>query len=124
MAKQRFRKEQVAEALHRARGMVAGAAQFLGCSPRTLLRYIARYPELEQVRDEARAEVVERVELKLMECALDGEPWAVRFLLRNWKPETYSEKYRFVHQAETPLQFELDDSARAVLYELLQRITE
>lgn len=122
MAKRRFTKQQVGDAIERAHGMLTGAARFLGCSTRTLLRYLQRYPELEQLRNEARGEAVEQVELRLLECALQGEAWAVQFLLRNWKPEVYGDRARLHHQHEpAPIELNLSDGDRAILYEILQR---
>jgi len=54
MNKQRFSKNEVANALLDANGNVAEAARALGCAWITVKRYMQRYPELEVMQRGAR----------------------------------------------------------------------
>ncbi len=64
-----YTKEQIASALIKTFGIKFAAARLLGCSRQTVDNYIERYPELEQVRHqakEARIDLFEEKQLKLV----------------------------------------------------------
>lgn len=119
--KQKYRLGEVAEALRVHHGQVCLAARALGCSYRTLLRYIEQYPELEDVRTAARRAVVEEVEGVLVERALAGESWAIQFLLRSWARGTYGEKVE-VHQQSVRVNYNLSDDDLRQLYGMVMRM--
>lgn len=124
MAKPKFTKQQIEEALRATHGQVVLAARRLGARYETLLRYLKRYPDLDALRQELRTSIGEQVELKLVEKALQGEPWAVQFLLKSWMREIYGERVAVHHSAEPlKLELKLSDADRRTLYEILQRAT-
>lgn len=79
----RLTKKAVVEALRASRGVVSGAARSLGVSRQALYKAIKRYG-LEGFLQEARDELLEHVEVKLIEAALRGEPWAVKLVLKRF----------------------------------------
>ena len=81
MKTQRYTPDQVAEALRRAHGIKTVAAASLRCSRRTVSRYIARYPRVREVYDQAREEFVDEAEVQLMDLVDDGKWPAVKFTL-------------------------------------------
>lgn len=87
--------EQVAWALRRNSGLILPAARTLQCSQRTIHSYIQRYPELEQVKQEARKTITNVAEVKLIEKVRNGDNWAVSLWLKT--QAGYSEKNVIEH---------------------------
>ena len=69
------------EALKASRGMIATAAQLLGCSRQTIYDAVARHSEINAVVAGERELMLDSAEMKLMEAVEAGESWAVKFML-------------------------------------------
>jgi hypothetical protein len=78
----KFTAAQVAAALKATKGMVYLAAQNLHCSPNTIMAYCKRYPSVEQAKVDARGEVLDEAELRLLAAIRRDEPWAITFYLK------------------------------------------
>jgi hypothetical protein len=83
MAAEKFTAEQVARAVTSAKGLVYLAARALGCSKRTVSRYVSKYDCVKEALEDARGEVVDVAEDKLFKALDAEEPWAIRFVLRS-----------------------------------------
>jgi hypothetical protein len=77
-----FTEAQVKDALTKTHGTIHVAAQVLGCSHRTVQRYLARFPNLAELADDFREMRVDRAELKLEDAVERGEPWAIVLTLK------------------------------------------
>lgn len=82
MAKQRYTATQVADTLQESNGLVGVAAERLGCTRRTVQRYIERYETVAQARDDARDNLTDTVEGKLIEKIKGGDTTAIIFYLK------------------------------------------
>lgn len=82
MAKLKITQAQALAALQETKGTIFLAAKRLGCSARTLLRYKARFPRIQEAVTDARGELVDTSELKLWQAVQDGQPWAIRLVLQ------------------------------------------
>ena len=88
-----FTQSQVAGALTAASGLVTSAAKRLGCNPKTLYRYIDRFPALKDVLREARESSIDLAESKLMEAIKAGNLTAIIFFLKTQgKSRGYTER--------------------------------
>lgn len=88
-------KAKVGDALIEARGIVTATAGLLDCSPQTVRRMLERYPELQALRLEARAFMLEEAEEQLFKKAREGNVTACVFLCRTLgikRPELPPEK--------------------------------
>lgn len=74
--------EQVVAALERNAGMVYMAARALGCNAQTIYNYRDKFPQVAEAIENARGEMIDTAELALKRAVLDGEGWAVCFLLK------------------------------------------
>jgi hypothetical protein len=85
MAKQRFSKKDIIDALKTTNGIKASAAEMLSCNRRTIDNYIERYPDIAEAYKELREKVIDIGEIKLVKMVQDEthpKHWdAVRFLL-------------------------------------------
>jgi len=77
----RLTKRKVEEAIRASRGVMSAAARALGVNRVSLYRAVRRYG-LEEVVREAREELLDLVEDRLIQAALEGKPWAVMFVLK------------------------------------------
>lgn len=82
MATQRYRQQQVIDALAETKGLMTFAAQRLGCAPNTVYAYVDRYPRVRAARDAARERQLDLAEAALFRAIGEGESWAVQFYLR------------------------------------------
>lgn len=78
----KYTKAAIAEALEKAHGLRTIAARVLNCSPRTIHKYIERYPDLAEIVEYSTIERFERAWLKLDDKIGKGEPWAIQTALR------------------------------------------
>ena len=84
---------QVARALTAAGGIVTSTAKRLGCNPKTVYRYIERFPALKGVLTEARESSVDLAESKLIEAIKNGNLTAIIFFLKTQgKSRGYTER--------------------------------
>lgn len=72
----------MAEALTQADGLTTQAARILGCGVRTVQRYLKRFPDLHEIRDDVVSTMLDEAEGGLGEAVRKGDPWAIRFVLR------------------------------------------
>ncbi|WP_394849685.1 hypothetical protein LZC95_19810 [Pendulispora brunnea] len=79
---ERFRVEQVAEALRMSAGIFTAAANKLGCAPNTIKNYVQRHPSLQAVCDEAQFKTLDLAESKLLAAIGEGNLTAVIFYLK------------------------------------------
>lgn len=82
MNRDRFTKEQIAEALHQTKGLIGMSARRLGVTTQTIHNYFKKYPELKEIRNEARCTLIDSAELALESAVLDKQGWAVCFVLK------------------------------------------
>jgi predicted transcriptional regulator len=80
--KPRFTKKQVAEALRKSGGFVSYTAERLGVTEVTVRRYLRRWPELKEVREEIKQGMVDMAEHSLLKQVKDGNTVATIFLLK------------------------------------------
>ena len=88
-----FTQAQVSRALATAGGLVTSTAKRLGCAPKTVYRYIDRFPALKDVLREARESSVDLAESKLIEAIKNGNLTAIIFFLKTQgKSRGYTER--------------------------------
>lgn len=94
MSRQRYTKQQIADALAETKGMVTIAARKLGCTTQTVYNYIERYPELAAIRDEEVAKMGDAVELALYDEAVNKRNTAALIFLAKtrFKDRGYTER--------------------------------
>jgi hypothetical protein len=78
----KYKAATVADALTKARGVVSHAARLLDCDRTTVYAYINRYPTVAQARDDAREDLLDYVENKLLEQITEGNMTAIIFYLK------------------------------------------
>jgi hypothetical protein len=74
--------DEVAAALRATNGMITLAAQKLACDPQTVRNHIAKSPELKQILDDSRDNLLDLAETALKSAVLAKEGWAVCFTLK------------------------------------------
>lgn len=100
MGKQKYTAETVAEAIKRAKGFVNTAARGLGCSRRTVYRYLDRYPSIREALIEAREAMLDISEIKLLEQIQAGNITAILFFLKTQgKDRGYTERHEVSGEA-------------------------
>jgi hypothetical protein len=105
---QRYTVEDLRTALASAHGQVYGAAERLGCDPQTVYNYLARYPELQGIVEEARGLRMDRAEQQLDRAVEQGQPWAIKLtLLTLGKERGYSPRTEHAHGVQGPLTVEV-----------------
>ena len=82
MARGKYSKQHIIQALKESKGLIHLAAKRVGCAPKTIYNYRDRYPEIEECIRNEREEFIDIAELSLYKRALDGDSWAVQFVLR------------------------------------------
>jgi hypothetical protein len=117
----KFTAAQVASALKATKGMVYLAAQNLHCSPNTIMTYCKKYPSVEQAKIDARGEVLDEAELRLLAAIRRDEPWAISFYLKTvGRGRGYGERLDLnvsIQAAAQKVATEFGLSAEAVLQE-------
>jgi hypothetical protein len=81
-SRHRYTTGQVIEALRSTHGMVYLAAKQLRCDPDTIMNYCKRFPSVEQAKQDARGEILDETELRLLAAIRREEPWAISFYLK------------------------------------------
>lgn len=88
-----YNPERIAKAIMASNGNLTRAAKTIGCSRTTLYRYLEKFDQVAEAREEAREEFIDLAETKLRGLVNDGDFSAIRFVLRCWgKPRGWSEK--------------------------------
>jgi AcrR family transcriptional regulator len=93
MRRQKFSISQVLAVIQQTRGMIALAAERLGCSRTTLYRYVQRHAVLAQAVEDAREHMLDTAEDALYKQIMDGNTAAIIFFLKcQGKSRGYVEK--------------------------------
>lgn len=79
---ERYTAEQVATAITQSRGIIATAAESLGCTRQTVEKYINRYSVVKEACREARESTIDFVESKLLKNIDAGDTTAMIFFLK------------------------------------------
>jgi len=90
-----FTVEQVAVALKATMGKVYLAAKELGCSHQTVYNYLNNNPELKELVEAERGQMIDVAECALKRATIKGEAWAVCFTLKTiGKDRGYIERHQ------------------------------
>lgn len=96
----RLRKTDIIAALRANKGMIASAARALRCSYQALYKRLKTDPQLQQVREEAREEILDLAESKLIEKIESGNLVAIMFVLKTLgRSRGYTEHVSIEHTA-------------------------
>lgn len=83
----KYNREDVINAVWRARGNVSQAADEIGCARRTITSMAAQYATVKAAIDDARAdkrgELLNKAESGLERALDNGEAWAIRYVLKS-----------------------------------------
>ena len=79
MSKKQFSQVQVIDALKKSEGFLTPAAKLLGCSTRTLERYIAEYPAVAEAKRESKYRRDDFVEAAIMQRIKAGSDTMIIF---------------------------------------------
>ena len=105
MAKRRFSAKRMVDELTRTKGMVYIAAENLGCTPQTVYNYVNKYPAVAAAKELAEGKVLDQAELALYKAILNGEPWALQFVLKTkGKKRGYVERQEVAGVEDQPLE--------------------
>ncbi len=96
MGTQKFKPQDVVNALNATKGMVYVAARQLGCSANTVYNYAKRYPAVQAAIDEQRGSMLDTAELALWKAIQNGEGWAISLALK-----TIGKSRGYVERMET-----------------------
>ena len=100
----RYTPEQVSDALKQTKGLVSLAARRLGCTPRTVRNYAARYEEVRITLHEERDHLLDLAELALFNALARGERWAIIYTLTTLgKERGYTTRVEATGKAGQPL---------------------
>ena len=104
----RYDKDVMIRLLRENKGLISVVSRKMGCSPRTIDNYAKRYPEVAEALDDARREIVDLAEAKLLKAISDGEPWAIRLVLVTLgKNRGYVERVEQSGPGGLPIQHEI-----------------
>lgn len=82
MDEQTLTDDQIIRAMIDNKGLVTLAARKLNCTPQALSERIKSIASVQQIVDANREELVDLAEAKLRAAMLNGEPWAISFVLK------------------------------------------
>lgn len=106
--RQRYTKEAVEEALKKSGGLASGAARILDCSVQTVLNYIKRFPELEEIRRDVVTRVVDKAEAGLFQLVSEGDRTSIIFTLKTLgRNRGYSERHEVTGKDGGPIQVDI-----------------
>lgn len=100
----RLRVEAVAAELRASFGNQSAVARKFGVSRQAVAKFIETRPALQVVLDEAQQSILDNAESALYRAILQGEPWAVKWLLATkGKSRGYVERQEVTGQGGEPL---------------------
>lgn len=109
---ERYKAEQVIDAIQASKGLITVAARRLNCHPDTVRRYQREYPTVAAAIKEQREGVTDLAEAALFRAINDGEAWAVCFYLKTQgKERGYIERSDFHHTIAPGTAAQLTDEA-------------
>lgn len=89
----KFTEEELIETVKLCKGNLAKVAQTLKVTRQTIYNYVKAYPAVKQTFTDEREALLDNVEHVLFDAALEGQRWAVEFLLRTKaKDRGYTER--------------------------------
>lgn len=92
--KPHFTAAQMITALQHTHGLIALAAEHLGCDWHTIYNYVKRYPSVEAELHRQRERTTDLAEQKLFDAIAAGEAWAINFYLKTQgKDRGYVERH-------------------------------
>ncbi len=123
MGKRRYKVSEVETALRAKAGLITAAAEALGCSRKTVERYMARYPQLRAIQAEVRECMIDLAENRLYKLLDEGHSPTVRWYLGRMATDRgYGQKLAVegtpdgppiqVQSSKTTVQFYLPDNGR------------
>jgi hypothetical protein len=96
MSTQRYKAQEVVDAIRASNGVVRQAATALGCSPRTIYNYADRYVTVQEALDESRKDIAGEAEGYLVAMMRDREHPkhydAVKDILRMYHPDDFTDE--------------------------------
>lgn len=105
--KEKLTPDQVIEALKAHNGMAYLAADQLNVCVRTVYNYATRYKQVAQVIEHQKGKRLDTAESALWKAILNGEAWAICFLLKTQgKDRGYTEKQLVEHSSTNRLVIE------------------
>lgn len=124
-ATDKYAPSQVLRALAASGGVLAEAARMLKCDRRTVMHYMAKYPELQVHYEDIVEKNLDIAETNLLKAVRKGEPWALKFFLgTKGKDRGYSERRELTGAEGRPLNpkkstvvVQLPDNGRDQRYE-------
>jgi len=101
----KYKTDEIINAIEATNGMVYLAAKKLGCTPQTIYNRARKTNSIRQAIDNARAIMLDFAEQKLRQSIINGDPWAVQFILKTLgKNRGYVERQELQHNIK-----EMDD---------------
>ena len=102
--KQQYKIIDIKNALIKAKGFISQAARILKCDQSTVRNYIARYPELEEIRNDCREEFLDLAESKLISNINNNDNTAIIFFLKTQgKSRGYQDKQEIEQKTENEI---------------------
>lgn len=93
MANEKYTADQMIDALKYAQGMVTHAADRLGCSYNTMVKYIEKYPTVRAAYKQLQERTLDNVELRLLKAVNNDDLTAIIFFLKTQgKRRGYTER--------------------------------
>ena len=117
----KYHESDVAAALFAARGNLSFAARLLNRRRNRLRSYLDRSPEMLQLWDDIRDEVIDKVEQNCYDLALNGDPTSIRFVLSTiGKDRGWTQRTETTGKDGGAIEFEELTTAKEELVALLQ----
>ena len=94
MGKEKLTKNALVKAINNSSGLISVIAKKLSVSRKTVHNYLNRYPELKELINEEKENILDYAESKLIKKIDEEEAWAIRFLLTTQgKTRGYGNKF-------------------------------
>jgi hypothetical protein len=82
MGEQRYKTEDIINALKATNGLVSLAAEILRCSPQTIYNRAKSVKSVQEAIEDSRMALIDYAELALRSAVINQQPWAVAFVLK------------------------------------------
>jgi hypothetical protein len=123
LGRTKFTPEQIIEALQAKHGMVYLAARALRCDAKTIYNMMKRFPQISQVRDEQRGQLVDFAESSLHKLIMQGNVAATIFFLKTQaKDRGYIERVQNEVEVVKPIVIQTEQSPLPTREELIERM--
>jgi hypothetical protein len=110
MTPQRLTADEVAKAVYEAKGLASIAAKRLGCDPKTVRNFAQRYPTVRDAIVQAREDLKDFAESKLLQAIDAGEIVPILFFLKTQaKDRGYIERNELTGADGGPIQTQVFD---------------